>query len=132
ARDVVVSPDGSKVFVTGVSDGDPSQTDFATVAYAADTGARLWAARLNGSTNSDDYAVAVRVSPDGEHVFVTGRTCAAKGTINCTTNLDYLTVSYDTASGAEEWRAVYGGAAGDYDTPTGLAVSSDGEAVVVT
>ncbi len=132
ALDVVVSPNGAAVFVVGVSDGDPPQTDGAIVAYDSETGGRLWVARLNGSTNSDDQAIAAAISPDGGHLYVTGRTCAAKGTINCTTNLDFVTVSYAATTGTEEWRAMYGGAAGDYDTPAAIALSNDGATLVVT
>jgi hypothetical protein len=133
ATDVVVSPDGTRVFVTGVSEGvPPRQTDFATIAYDAASGATLWTARLDGAANSDDRAVADAISPDGNHLYVTGTTCAAKGAINCTGDMDYLTVSYDAATGAEEWRATFGGPAAGYDSPTALAVSSDGAVVAVT
>jgi hypothetical protein len=42
-----VSPDGSKVFVTGGS-ARRGWDDYATVAYDAVTGTQLWAARYNG------------------------------------------------------------------------------------
>ena len=130
--DVVVSPDGSRVFVTGGSEGvPPRQNDFATIAYDANTGATLWAARLDGVANSEDQAVAAVTSPDGKHLYVGGSACVAKGALFCT-NLNYLLVSYDAATGGEEWRVGYAGPAGGEDSPTQLAISSDGAVVIVT
>src|SRR5712691_2188156 len=49
ASSLVASSDGSKVFVTGVSNGgDASIGDFATVAYDAPTGKMLWVSRYDG------------------------------------------------------------------------------------
>jgi hypothetical protein len=54
ARALGVSPDGSKVFVTGQSLGSGSGSDYATVAYDAASGAKLWSRRYNGPANADD------------------------------------------------------------------------------
>ena len=40
ARSIALSPDGSKVFVTGDSRGTDSSEDYATIAYEASTGAQ--------------------------------------------------------------------------------------------
>src|SRR5689334_11167966 len=45
---IALSPDGSRVFVTGASTGSGSQLDYATVAYRASDGTRLWVRRYNG------------------------------------------------------------------------------------
>src|SRR5262249_40145069 len=55
AHDLGVSPDGSTVFVTGDSyAGGTTGTDYATVAYNASTGARLWVKRYDGRAYNDD------------------------------------------------------------------------------
>jgi hypothetical protein len=60
---------------------------YATVAYNAATGARLWVRRYNGPANGADGAVSVAVSLTTGSVFVTGH---SQGT----TGPDYATIAY--------------------------------------
>src|SRR5207244_2654437 len=83
-----VSPDGSMVFVTGTSDAPWSAEDYATVAYDASRGARLWLRRYDGPGNGYDAATALGVSPDGSRVFVTGNSFGSGS------GSDYATVAY--------------------------------------
>ena len=118
-----VSPDGSTVFVTGVSDGRPNGDDYLTVAYAVASGQQLWAARYNLSFQ--DSARALSVSPDSSVVFVSGFSVA-------TTSLDIETVAYDAATGEQLWQSRYDGPKSREDQANAMAVSPDGSKVYVT
>jgi outer membrane protein assembly factor BamB len=121
AHSVAVSPGGGTVFATGVSDGRRTKTDYATVAYSAATGRRLWARRYNGSGNGYDAAVAMAVSPAGGRVFVTGYSQGRA------TGEDYATVAYSAATGRQLWASRYHA----HDGATAVAVSPDGTTVYV-
>ena len=126
AFSVAVSPGGTRVFVTGSSQGTGSGQDSATVAYSAATGAQLWAQRYNGPANGGDYAVSVAVSPGGTRVFVTG------GSQGSGSHYDYATVAYNAATGARLWAQRYNGPANGDDQASSLAVSPGGTRVFVT
>jgi hypothetical protein len=85
---VAVSPDGRTVYVTGNSAGKGTGRDFATVAYRAATGARLWLKRYGGPGRGFDGARSVAVSPGGRRVFVTG---ASAGPAS---SQDFATIAY--------------------------------------
>jgi DNA-binding beta-propeller fold protein YncE len=125
ANALAVSPDGSRIFVTGWSEA-PERIDRVTIAYDAATGARLWVARYEGPTNEDDGARALAVSPDGSRLFVTGEAGGPDPA-----PLDYLTVAYDTATGAQLWSARYNGPGGTDEGSGAIGVSGDGSRVFV-
>ena len=122
ANDIEVSPDGSRVFVTGVSDKTTDQ-DYATIAYDTSSGATLWTKRYDGPA-SGDVAYALGVSPNGAKVFVTGWSHGS------TTNRDYSTVAYAASDGARSWVQRYD-TVGD-DVATALGVSPDGSTIFVS
>ena len=132
AIDVVVSPDGSSVFVTGLSLGSASARDwdYATTAYDASTGAELWAHRYAGSGDDWDVPTALGLSPDGSAVYVTGASMGA------TSGFDAVTVAYDAATGASLWERRFDSRSNDADANNdsgdALAVSPDGSVVFVT
>ncbi len=118
---LAVSPGGGAVFVTGTSQGRTSGRDFATVAYAAATGRRLWVSRYSGPGRGPDTAAAIAVSPHGGDVFVTGTSSESK------TSSGFATVAYAAATGAALWTKRY-----DRAGASSVAVSPDGRRVFVT
>ena len=127
AQAMAVSPDGSKVFVTGYSYGVGSFSDYATVTYDAATGQELWLSRYDDPAHGFDFACAVAASPDGTKVFVTGSSDGPNLGIS-----DYATLAYDAATGEKLWLRRYNGPANHSDLAYDLAVSPDGTKVFVT
>jgi hypothetical protein len=120
ATRIAVSPDGSKVFVTGNS-VCPSRcpgggfAGASTVAYDAATGEQLWVASYPGA-DAGGYAIAV--SPDGSKVFVNSGDGAFTS----------ATIAYDAATGRELYVIP---SAGELIPWRSLAVSPDGATVYV-
>ena len=124
ATSAAVSPSGKTVFVTGYSQGSAGSFDYATVAYKAATGARLWVERSNGPSAGGfgDRAYSVAVSPNGSTVYVTGEW-----------NDDdaYATVGYNAATGAQRWVRRYASPVGG-SAAFSVAVSRTAGTVFVT
>ena len=124
---VAVSPDGSRVFVTGSSEGDGTNRDWATVAYNAATGQQLWVRRYNGPGNAGDDPAGIVAAPDGTAVFVTGLSQGAGS------GRDYTTIAYDAATGKQLWLRRYNNPRRNgYDAASALAISPDGSRLYVT
>ena len=127
ATAISVSPDGSAVFVTGSSAGStPYTDDYATVAYDASTGTKLWVGRYDSPTRGDDDATALAVSADGSAVFVTG------GSFGSSRFDDYATVAYGASDGLELWVKRYDSPEHQFDAAKDIGVSADGSVVFVT
>jgi hypothetical protein len=127
ATDLVVDPNGGRVFVTGYSVGDSTGTDYATVAHDTSTGAVLWAKRYDGGQGGDrDLATAIAVDPGGSTVFVTGSSNSS------TTLADWATIAYDASTGARLWVRRFNAPADNIDEPRAIGVSPDGAAVFIT
>ena len=125
ATALAVGPDGSTIFVTG-SSSRSGYTDYATVAYDSTTGARLWAARFDGSGEGYDEALALGVVPDGSGVFVTGSSTGTLGDWN------FATVLYDSRTGAQLWARRFDGPNNATDRATEADISPDGSRIFVT
>jgi hypothetical protein len=122
-----VSADGSAVVVAGISSGSTAEPDYATVAYSAATGARLWVQRYQSRDNGYDgvYLHSLAMNPLGTSVFVTGYS-------GSTDNLDVATVGYDLETGSKLWSRRYAGPAGFDDVGVGVEVSPDGSTVYIS
>jgi DNA-binding beta-propeller fold protein YncE len=120
---MAVSPDGSKVFVTGYTTppGACCADQFVTVAYGAATGARLWVARTFNILHVGSVATAITVSPDGSSVYVAGD--ASKNPV---------VVAYNAATGAQRWVSRYQVPRGAGGGSEGVTVSPDGSEVFLT
>ena len=123
---LAVSPSGGTVYVTGTSSSKGEGPGYATVAYDAATGHRLWVARYNGPATLSDAASSVAVSPGGGRVFVTGESAGN------TSNYDYATIAYKATTGAQLWVARYNGPGNLDDRATSVVSSPGGGTVYVT
>jgi len=124
AAAVAISPDSSKVFVTG--DKRFGASRYLTVSYDARTGVRNWS-RLYGTVeNGGSVGLALAVSPDGSLVFVTG------GSSGAGSNDDYATIAYDAVTGHVRWVERYNGPGNYADDAWAICVSPDGSEVYVT
>jgi DNA-binding beta-propeller fold protein YncE len=122
---LAISPDGTKLFVTGQTRRPGGDDDYGTVAYDAATGQEIWARRYD--SGGPDYASDIAVSPDGSIVFVTGQTRPPGG------DDDYGTVAFDAETGDRLWANVFNRPQrGSDDHPSALGVSPDGATVFVT
>lgn len=126
-RAMVMSPDGSTVYVAVQSAGIDTNTDYATIAYDVQTGGQQWVKRYNGPYWRHDTPRDIAVSPDGSKVFVIGQTY-----VDPERGYDYGLVSYDAATGAERYVRFYNGPASTVEYGWQVEVSPDGSWVYVT
>ncbi|MEO6040039.1 MAG: hypothetical protein ABIQ93_16620, partial [Saprospiraceae bacterium] len=115
------------VFVTGQSDQDfgPARNwDLATVAFSK-TGSPLWATRYGGS--QDEFPATIAADAQG-HVFVTARGDSDPG---ITIDIEIITLSYQAATGTEQWATVYPGLANRDNAGNALVGDGSGGCLVV-
>ena len=120
---LVVDDDGN-VTVTGNSQGQDTNTEFATVQYNA-SGQAMWTARYHNETYSSYfYAHANSIALDGEgNVYVTGTSDFDE------TSGDVVTIKYSRA-GSRQWLARYDGPGESHDSVEGLSIDKDGNVYV--
>lgn len=130
ARAAALSPDGSRLYVAGVTDevvqpGGWSRADLSVSAYDTATGERLWHATYDGSDVNGPYGYNgvydLAVSPDGERVYVTGDSLAGA------TRWDIPVFAFRADDGAEIWRVRLG----DGEDERGRFIATDGDRVYV-
>jgi len=124
--------DGSRAFVAGTSRRVQGAEDYTTVAYNMATGDRLWVANYDGPVHSYDDLRAVKVSPDGAHVYVTGRSVGVLPSTSESIAWEFATIAYDAVTGAQEWVARLNGNSIDPNPPpVGQAASAQATALEV-
>jgi uncharacterized delta-60 repeat protein len=109
------------VYVTGLSTGIGTGSDYATIRYNAN-GVQQWVARYNGPGNDFDAANSLAVDADG-NVYITGASTGI-GTAQ-----DYATIRYN-ASGVQQWVARYNGPGNSFDVAHDLAVDASSNVYV--
>lgn len=110
------------VYVTGYSDGNATDRDYATIKYNPD-GNELWVARYNGPGNDSDRARAVAVDTLG-NAYVTG------DSIGDGTWSDYTTIKYGPDSNEPLWVARYNGPANHVDSAFDMALDAEGNVYI--
>jgi hypothetical protein len=114
--------DGSgNVYVTGSSNGDSTNRDYATVKYDA-LGNEIWVRRYNGPANGNDYATAIAVDDFG-NVYVTGNSYVSAA------NDDYVTIKY-YPNGDTAWVRRYNGPGDSTDYARAIGVDGSGNVYV--
>ena len=113
--------DSGNVYLTGTSSGSGTRYDYATVKYNR-KGLEQWVARYNGPDDELDRANAIAVDGSG-NVYVTGQSFREG------TELDYVTVKYDT-SGTQAWAARYNGSGNLDDVGNSIVVDDFGNVYV--
>lgn len=122
---IAVSPDGRAVFVTGRRDSAGGRGGaFATVAYSALTGKKLWVAD-NEPTRGAAYDIGV--SADGRTIYVVGEAKNVKRG-----DMDFLTVSYDVGTGRVLDRFRFNSPKDREDVATEVALSTSGRRLIVS
>ncbi len=110
---VAISPDGATAFVVGggIPPAGSPMFDIITTAFDTATGAQRWQTNYEGpraaiksSFDSVWFYSPLAVSPDGRSVFVAGYSTCMHGVNLCN---DFVTLSYDAASGVQQWAVRY-------------------------
>lgn len=119
AKAIAVDINGN-VFVTGLSDGDSTAYDYATIKYNPD-GIQEWVQRYDGM-NTTDEPKDIAVDNTG-NVYVTGYSYTNG------VNSDYLTIKYNS-SGVQQWVQRYNGTANAQDCAYSIKVDLSGNVYI--
>jgi hypothetical protein len=125
---VLLSPDGTRVFLTGVTTRLSYSKWWFVQAFDSATGGSLWdEAPLEGGSDVIYAGYNAAITSDGATLFMTGG-----GGVDQVTRGDVYTLAIDTVTGAQQWSAIYNGPASLNDRGIAVAVTPDDATVVVT
>ncbi|MBK9333506.1 MAG: SBBP repeat-containing protein [Ignavibacteria bacterium] len=85
-------------------------------------GSFQWERRYNGSGNSDDIITSIKIDGSG-NIYATG------GSIGLGSNIDYLTIKYNSA-GVQQWVQRYNGIGNGIDWANAIYVDGSGNVYV--
>jgi hypothetical protein len=123
ASALLVSPDGTRVYVTGASDGANGTVAAATVSYDGVTGIQVWSSRYAHSGVVQDGG-GLAIDSSGARLYLTSS--ASDDLL-----YDIVTLSYDAAAGALRWAARYDGPIHGQDLADTIGLSPNGRSVFV-
>ena len=133
ANEILVSPDGNRVFILGSHQPFSSPTRFLVVALEAADPDRLgkvdWTATYLDEDGGWNYGWQLALSPDGSRIFATGQANLING-VGAHSTID--TVAYSAATGEQLWIASSAPASPMIAGANGLVVSPSGDRVFVT
>ncbi|WP_345158346.1 SBBP repeat-containing protein [Pontibacter saemangeumensis] len=115
----IATDNSGNVYVTGLSFGESTTADFATIRYEAATGQQIWVQRDNGSIDGYDDVKAIAVDNAGG-VYVTGNTSGIDGAT------DVVTVRYAAATGQLDWFSRYDGPETSEEGVASITVDNNG------
>jgi hypothetical protein len=106
ATSLGVSPDGSKVCVTGYSVGAASADDYTTFAYDAFTGSQLWAARYKQRRPQCHRGEPRRIKGvrDRDQLRYDGLVRLRHGSLRRLHGVVHSTAVDESTSGSDQWR----------------------------
>lgn len=110
------------VVITGLSRGGNGSIDWYTAKYNGTTDAVIWDERRDGPGGGDDEARALALDAAGNAVVA--------GSVSNNGNVDFLTVKYSAADGAELWSQRQNGTGNGEDRATAVAVDAAGDVVI--
>jgi Tol biopolymer transport system component len=127
---IALSADGSKLFLAAT---EYNLNQLPTKSYtlglnAPNLALPLWQPKEHD--RGDPAIGGLHLSPDGTRLFWVGDQYGAP--VTQASKWNYLTIAYDTATGAEVWARTYNGTGSSEDDGYAIAVAPDGSKVFVT